>query len=307
MTERGLRRGVVAASQIHLPEPVPCRRGIGPCLVRLPNRERVAVLRVGRPELAGETREPGEVYEIRGCGIFPAVTAIDCQRRLELSARRVHVPQSLRQQSEAVVIGRDAARVPDPLSQHECPPVQLLRARPIAAILHHARQRSHGVGLDSGVTDRGSESTRALQPRAGAVELLARKKARADVAGESGLAGAVVDPSGPHERAPPHPHRGGRTVAAVGGDPRAPQTVHPHLRRPSLGRPRSKTRHLTHQKRIVPRRGVRIREPLRGDRVGAPQRIRHGVSYRQRPSADLDDQRIRWNRCGQRSQRIGRG
>ena len=94
-------------------------RGIGPRLVGPPGREGVAVQRFRARELSGETRETGQVDQVRRRDVVATVATIERQCRVELPPRFLEITEPLHQQTEIVVIRRGAPRVPDAVAQRQ--------------------------------------------------------------------------------------------------------------------------------------------------------------------------------------------
>ena len=250
--QRGPRRGIVAATQLELAKPVQGVGLVGPLLARAPGRERVAVQRLGAREVAGRSREAGEIHQVGRRDLVAPVTPVELERRLELAACFVRVPGGLREQPQIVVIGGDAAGIPDALAQGEGVRVPLVRRGEIAAIRTRSGERAQGVRFDPNVPDRGGEGARALEVRARAVEPTLPQETRPDVAQHGGNTGRIVDRPCTLEGPAPDGDCDGGAGPAVGRDARATRAVRPDLRRPSLPRPRLEPRHLAHQKRIAP-------------------------------------------------------
>ena len=77
LPQRGPGRGVIAAAQLELAEPVQRVRRIGPLLAASPDRECVVVPRLGAPEVAARSREPGQVHEVGRGDLVAAIATIE--------------------------------------------------------------------------------------------------------------------------------------------------------------------------------------------------------------------------------------
>ena len=82
---------------------------VGPRFARAPRRQRVAIQRLGSRKVSLRAREPGKIHQIRSGDFVTPVPAVERERRLELSARFVRLPEGLGEQAEIVIIGRHAA------------------------------------------------------------------------------------------------------------------------------------------------------------------------------------------------------
>ncbi len=289
--QRGACGRIVAAPQLELPETVQRDRGVRPRLVRPPGRERIAVQQFSAPEIPGETRETGQVDQVRCRDLIATALAIENERGVEVPLRLVEIAEPLCQETEIVVVGGSAPRVADAVAQRERVGVVLTRGREVAPFLVGARERPDGVRLDAQVPDRRGEHARPLEISARTVRLAVLEQPCPDVAQQRRHPRRITVRRCACESASPHHDRGMRPVSSERLDTRPAHAVDGHLRRSARNRPGRKARDLTDEKRVAPRDRIGRRDLPGGIELATPQRLGDRVPHGKRPLAHLEDER----------------
>ena len=163
VSQRRARRRIIPTAKLELTETMQRGSGLGPLLVRPPRRKRIPVQPLGLCEVSVDTRQAGEIDEVRRRDVVATVTAIQGQRSIEVPSRFAEITKPLRQQTEVVVVGCGTAGVADSIPQRQRIHVVVARTGEVAAVFLHAGERAYRVGGDAQVSNRGGERMSPLE------------------------------------------------------------------------------------------------------------------------------------------------